>query len=94
MADERSLASAIAMYAAHMGTLPANLEDLTRPSTNARGESSGAFLAAVPSPPEGTNGPYRYERLANGEFRITAPVLHGEVHVLDSKDGQTVMPAR
>jgi hypothetical protein len=71
-ADARSLASAVSMYAAHMDRLPASLADVTRPSTNARGETAAAFLNSVPPPAAGWT-PYRYEAGRDGEsFRISS----------------------
>jgi Tfp pilus assembly protein PilE len=71
-ADVRSLASAVSLYAAHMGSLPKSLEDVTKPSTNAKGESSGAFLAGVPTPPVGWTPGYSYVTSADGTFTISA----------------------
>lgn len=68
-ADVRSIASAVSMYTAHMGGLPKSLRDVTEPSRNTQGESSGAFLAAVPQAPTGWT-PYVYTPERNGTFSV------------------------
>ncbi len=78
MADTRALASAVSMYQAHMGTLPENLDDLRYVWTNVRGVAAGPFLIALPTQPIG-NEPYRYERDANGEFRVASSDVRGVV---------------
>src|SRR5438045_7181916 len=52
-ADSRTLGSAISMFTAHMGALPAALTDLTQATTNGLGQSAGPFVARVPTPPPG-----------------------------------------
>src|SRR6266478_6573466 len=47
-ADARALASAVSIYSAHVGSLPAALTDLTSVITNAQGQAGGPFLATVP----------------------------------------------
>ena len=77
-ADTRILASTISIYAAHMGTLPAALTALTAVATNGLGQDAGPFIAAVPVPPPGGNGPWpaAYAYTPNvpsaGMFTITA----------------------
>ena len=58
-ADARALASAVSIYSAHMGTLPATLTDLTSAVTNSLGQPGGPFMASVPSGPAGW-GAYVY----------------------------------
>jgi type II secretion system protein G len=73
-ADTRTLASAVSMYAAHMGTLPAALTDLTAAAVNGVNQSAGPFMASVPaSPPGGTPawGAYAYTSSTAGTFSIT-----------------------
>jgi type II secretion system protein G len=73
-ADTRTLASAVSIYTAHMGALPANLTDLTSPATNGLGQSAGPFMASVPAPPP-TTPPwtgYTYASSSTGTFSITA----------------------
>ena len=72
-ADARALASAVSIYGAHTGTLPASgsLAVLTTTVTNSQGQTAGPFLATVPSGPAGW-GAYNY--VANttaGTFTIT-----------------------
>jgi len=77
-ADTRTLASTITIYTAHMGTLPATLNDLTAVATNGAGQDAGPFLARVPTPPLGGNPAwdlvYTYTPNAPnpGQFTITA----------------------
>ncbi len=77
-ADTRILASGVSIYAAHMGTLPPALVDLTSEVTNGLAQKAGPFIAAVPVPPPGgTPGwPAAYAYTANspaaGMFLITA----------------------
>src|ERR1700756_3095567 len=52
-ADTRTLASSVSMYAAHMGTLPAALTDLSSAAVNGLNQSAGPFMASVPTPPPG-----------------------------------------
>ncbi len=61
------LASAVAQYHAHMGSLPTALTDLTREVTNSRGEMAGPFLSAIPSPPRGFTR-YHYRVRADGTY--------------------------
>jgi type II secretion system protein G len=70
-ADVRSMASAVSMYAAHMGAIPSALGLVTASSSNAQGQTSGAFLAAIPAPPSGW-GAYGYNTAADGTFTISA----------------------
>jgi len=74
-ADTRTLASQVSIYAAHMGTLPAALADLTSQATNGLNQVAGPFLNAIPSPPPGGTpawGAYGYTANTNGTFTITA----------------------
>ena len=70
-ADVRSMASAVSMYAAHMGAIPSALALVTASSSNAQGQTSGAFLAAIPTAPSGW-GAYGYSTAADGTFTISA----------------------
>ena len=74
-ADTRTLASAVSMYTAHMGTLPTALTDLTAAATNGLNQSAGPFMASVPAPPPGGTpawGAYSYTSSTAGTFSITA----------------------
>ena len=71
-ADVRSMASAVSMYAAHMGAIPSDIGMVTASSQNAQGQTSGAFLAAVPAPPNGWST-YAYSiNSVDGSFTISA----------------------
>jgi prepilin-type N-terminal cleavage/methylation domain-containing protein len=70
-ADVRTLATAVVAYTAHMGDLPGALADLTAPAVNAGGLTAGQFLAALPSPPGTSWGPYAYATGSNGLFTVS-----------------------
>src|SRR5215467_8288313 len=74
-ADTRTLACAVSLYAAHMGTLPVSLALLSTAAVNGRNESAGPFMAWIPAPPpEGSPawGVYTYTWSTAGTFSITA----------------------
>jgi len=74
-ADSRTLASAVSLYNAHMGTLPTALTDLTTTATNGLNQVAGPFMASVPQPPPGGSpawGTYTYTSSTAGTFTITA----------------------
>ena len=69
--DARAMASAVAVYSAHMTTIPAALSDLTATATNGLGQKAGPFLAKVPAPPNGW-APYAYSAdQTSGVFTIS-----------------------
>ena len=70
-ADTRSMASSVSMWAASMGTLPSVIELVTASSSNAQGQTAGAFLGAIPAPPGGWTA-YVYATGADGTFTISA----------------------
>jgi type II secretion system protein G len=71
-ADSRTLATAVAIYGAHMGTLPTALTQLTSVATNSQGGRSGPFMASIPSGPSGWVA-YAYTQTASaGTYRITS----------------------
>jgi type II secretion system protein G len=70
-ADARTLASAVSMYSAHMGSLPGALSDLNSAVTNSQGQSAGPFMASTPAVPSGWTG-YTYNSTTAGTFTITA----------------------
>ncbi len=78
-ADARALASAVSIYSAHTGTIPATLPELTSAVTNAQGQVGGPFMASIPSGPTGW-GPYVY----------TPVVTAGTFVITNSGDGTTV----
>src|SRR5215813_8020838 len=47
-AEIRTLACAVNLYTAHMGTLPPSLGVLTAPAVNGRNESAGPFVTSIP----------------------------------------------
>ena len=74
-ADTRTLASAVSMYNAHMGSLPAGLTALTAAAVNGLNQSAGPFMASVPNPPPGGTpawGAYTYTSSTAGTFSIVA----------------------
>ncbi len=75
-ADAHSLASAVTIYAAHMGRIPTALSDLTAVATNAQSQTAGPFMAGLPGVPAGwtsNNGTYFYtQSTAAGTFNISA----------------------
>jgi type II secretion system protein G len=69
--DARALASAVAVYSAHMTVIPTALTDLTSIVTNGLGQTAGPFMAAVPTAPSGWS-PYAYTSdTATGAFTIS-----------------------
>src|SRR5262249_60221738 len=74
-ADTRTLASAVSLYAAHMGTLPTALTDLSSAAVNGLNQSAGPFMASIPNSPPGGSpawGAYTYTSSTAGTFSITA----------------------
>jgi type II secretion system protein G len=70
--DARAMLSAAAIYAAHMGIVPAALAELTAPVTNGQGQVAGPFMAAVPTQPTGWSA-YSYSAdTSTGIFTISA----------------------
>ncbi|MGH7421661.1 MAG: type II secretion system protein [Candidatus Rokuibacteriota bacterium] len=71
-ADSRALASAVSIYSAHHGAIPATLLQLTSAQSNALGQLGGPFMASVPLPPSGWAA-YNYAPVASaGTFVITS----------------------
>ena len=71
-ADVRFLASSVSMYQSHVGTLPSVLTLITASSSNSIGQTSGAFMAAIPAPPSGWSASYDYTTGSDGLFTISA----------------------
>jgi len=72
--DTATLACAVRLYAAHMGTLPPALTDLMFPAVNGLNQSAGPFMASIPSPPPGGSpawSAYTYTSSTAGTFSIT-----------------------
>ena len=78
-ADSRSLASAVGVYSAHMGAIPADLAQLTTAVTNAQGNRAGPFMSAIPP------GPARW-----GTYAYTPNVSAGTYTITSSGDGTSV----
>jgi type II secretion system protein G len=70
-ADVRMIASALQIYQSHMTTLPSTITLLTVSSSNSIGQTSGAFLAAIPNPPAGW-ATYTYASGTDGLFTVSA----------------------
>src|SRR5216117_4009758 len=71
-ADARALASAVSIYAAHMGNLPAALTDLTVAVTNAQNQTAGPFMAGTVAPPTGWSSYAYSSSTVAGTFNISA----------------------
>jgi type II secretion system protein G len=76
-ADTRTLASAVSIYTAHMGSLPAALTALTAQATNGLNQVAGPFMGSIPVPPPGGSpawgGSYTYTPNAGaGTFTVSA----------------------
>jgi type II secretory pathway pseudopilin PulG len=74
-ADLRTMASAVSMYQAHTGSLPAALTDLTVTVSNAQSQTAGPFMGSIPSSPGGGSpawSAYGYASNANGTFTLSA----------------------
>ena len=75
--DLRTIASAVSMYQAHVGALPASLSQLTTVVSNAQGVYAGPFIASVPNPPPGgspmwTGYEAGYTTTTEGQFSVSA----------------------
>ena len=76
-ADTRTLASAVSIYTAHMGSLPGALTALTAQATNGLNQVAGPFMGSIPVPPPGGSpawgASYTYTpNAAAGTFTVTA----------------------
>ena len=70
-ADLRTLASAVVVYSAHSGSLPAALADLTGVVV-AAGVAAGPFVNPLPTPPTGWSGYAAGYTQGGGTFQITS----------------------
>ena len=70
-ADSRAMASAVAIYGAHMGVIPTSLAALTTQVTNGQNQVAGPFMASVPSPPSGWSAYAYASATASGTFTIS-----------------------
>ena len=90
-AQIRTLACAVNLYAAHMGTLPPTLLAVWFPAVNGRNESAGPFVPGIPPPAWGGSpawGAYAYMSSTAGTFSITA--MGDGTTVTATGDGRTV----
>jgi len=71
-ADLRTVASAVSIYQARLGVLPADLTELTTTVADANGLTVGPFLGAVPSAPPSWSYTGMYSVNENGTFTLTA----------------------
>ena len=71
-ADLRALASAISIYSAHMGTLPAALGDLNAAVVNPAGQSAGPFMSSTPAAPANWSAYAYAPNAAAGTFTLTS----------------------
>ena len=71
-ADARAMASAVAIYGAHMGVIATALTDLTSQVTNGQNQVAGPFMARVPAPPSGWSNYALAATTASGVFTISA----------------------
>ena len=71
-ADARAMASAVAIYGAHVGTLPTALSDLTSPVTNGSNQVAGPFMGSVPPPPPGWAAYSYAANTASGTFTVSS----------------------
>jgi len=73
-ADSRALASAVSIYAAHMGSVPASgsLNLLTSVAVNQQSQSAGPFMAQVPQPPANWTSYTYAANTGSGTFNISA----------------------
>jgi prepilin-type N-terminal cleavage/methylation domain-containing protein len=70
-ADARTLASAVVVYSAHTGGIPAALSSLTA-SVSVNGVVAGPFIAPIPTPPTGWSATYSYTTGGSGTFTVSA----------------------
>jgi type II secretion system protein G len=71
-ADLRTVASALSLFQAHTGNLPAgSLAPLTATASNAQSQTAGPFLGAVPAAPSGWLV-YSYTNPTTDTFLLTS----------------------
>jgi prepilin-type N-terminal cleavage/methylation domain-containing protein len=78
-ADARALATAVSVYAAHVGNLPTALNQLTGQVTNGANSVAGPFILALPNPPAGW-----------AAYSYTANTATWQFAISSSGDGTTV----
>jgi len=71
-ADARAMASAVAIYGAHMGVVATSLDQLTSQVTNSQNQVAGPFMARTPAPPSGWSAYVLSATTSSGVFTISA----------------------
>jgi type IV pilus assembly protein PilA len=71
-ADVKAMSSAVSLYNAHYSSLPTAIDQITASGTNSQGQTAGAFMAAIPTPPASWSSSYTYNSAADGTFTISA----------------------
>ena len=71
-ADARALASAVAIYGAHMGVIATVLTQLTSQVTNGQNQVAGPFMSTVPASPSGWTPYVLAANTTTGVFTISA----------------------
>ena len=71
-ADARALASAVAIYGAHMGVIATALTQLTSQVTNGQNQVAGPFMSTVPAPPSGWSAYALTSDTTTGVFTISS----------------------
>ena len=71
-ADARTLASAVVVYSAHTGALPARASPHSPRPSSSTASSAGPFINPIPTPPTGWSAAYSYATSAGGSFTISA----------------------
>ena len=69
-ADARTVASAVSMYSATFGSIPANMTNLTV-ATTINGTSGGPFMKSIPTSPVGWTA-YSYTSATDGTYTVGA----------------------
>jgi len=71
-ADARAMASAVAIYGAHMGVVATSLDQLTSQVTNSQNQVAGPFMARTPASPSGWSAYVLSATTSSGVFTISA----------------------
>ena len=83
-ADTRTLASAISIYTADMGSLPAAMSALTAQATNGLNQVAGPFMGSIPVPPPGGSPAW------GASYTYTPNAAAGTFTVAATGDGTTI----
>ena len=83
-ADTRTLASAVSIYTAHMGSLPTALTALTAQATNGLNQVAGPFMGSIPVPPPGGSPAW------GASYTYTPNAAAGTFTVAATGDGTTI----